>query len=79
MLHNALEITREYRLDFDVLEADWDDPLLPEVTSKVLGRKTTYTMTSHWPSRLVADGSRPRSDGRCDLCRVDEDCHQHRI
>ena len=45
MLHNALEITREYRLDFDVLEADWDDPLLPEVTSKVLGRKTTYTMT----------------------------------
>ena len=43
MLHNALEITREYRLDFDVLEADWDDPLLPEVTSKVLGRETCRT------------------------------------
>jgi isopropylmalate/homocitrate/citramalate synthase len=45
MLHNTLEITREYRLDFEVLEADWDDPMLPEVTSRVLGRKTTFTMT----------------------------------
>jgi hypothetical protein len=45
MQHNTLEIAREYRLDFDVLEGDWDDPMLPEITSKALGRKTTFTMT----------------------------------
>ena len=35
----------EYQLDFDVSEADWDDPLLPEVTSKVLGEEPSFTMT----------------------------------
>ena len=27
------------------MEADWDEPMLPEVTSGVLGRKTRFTMS----------------------------------
>jgi hypothetical protein len=35
------EITRQYRLDFRNDEPEWDDPILPEVTSRLLGRKAT--------------------------------------
>ena len=34
------EITREYRLNFNNGELEWDDPIPPEVTSNVLGRPT---------------------------------------
>jgi hypothetical protein len=45
MQHVAQEMTREYRLDFDSGDADWDDPVPPEVTSDVLGRKMTCTIS----------------------------------
>src|SRR5918993_1401108 len=34
------EIRREYRLNFNKGEPEWDDPISPEVTSDVLGRRT---------------------------------------
>ena len=37
----AKEITREYRLDFNNGETHWDDPIPPEVTSRLLGRRVT--------------------------------------
>ena len=45
MQHVTRETTREYRLDFDSGDADWDDPIPPEVTSDVLGRRMTCTIT----------------------------------
>jgi hypothetical protein len=44
MDHGTQEITREYRLDFSRGEAEWDDPIPPEVTSGVLGRRTKATI-----------------------------------
>ena len=44
MEHVTHEITREYRLDFEGGEAGWDDPIPPEVTSRVLGREATCTI-----------------------------------
>ena len=41
MILAAQEIAREYRLDFNTGEAHWDDPIAPEVTSEVLGTRTT--------------------------------------
>lgn len=41
MEHVTREITREYRLDFNRGEAGWDDPIRPETTSLVLGRRAT--------------------------------------
>ena len=35
------EITREYRLNFNKGEPEWDDPIPPDVTSNVLGYRTT--------------------------------------
>jgi hypothetical protein len=34
------EVTGEYRLNFNKGEPEWDDPIAPEVTSDVLGRRT---------------------------------------
>jgi hypothetical protein len=34
------EIRREYRLNFNRGEPEWDDPISPDVTSDVLGRRT---------------------------------------
>jgi hypothetical protein len=39
------EITRHYRLDFRNDEPEWDDPIPPEITSRVLGRKATCTIS----------------------------------
>ena len=44
MEHVTHEITQEYRLDFEGGEAGWDDPIPPEVTSRVLGREATCTI-----------------------------------
>jgi hypothetical protein len=41
MDHGTQEIRRVYRLDFDHGEASWDDPMPPEITSDVLGRRAT--------------------------------------
>jgi hypothetical protein len=41
MILAAQEIAREYRLDFNNGEAHWDDAIAPEVTSEVLGTRTT--------------------------------------
>src|SRR5215208_3560838 len=38
------EIRREYRVNFNNGEAEWDDPISPEVTSDVLGRSTGITI-----------------------------------
>src|SRR5215204_4377823 len=35
------EIAREYRVDFQAGEPHWEDPVPPEVTAEVLGRRTT--------------------------------------
>ena len=37
----TVEITREYRLNFNKGEPQWDDPIPPEVTSNVIGYRTT--------------------------------------
>ena len=34
------EIRREYRLNFDKGEPDWNDSIYPDVTSEMLGRRT---------------------------------------
>ncbi|HEX2725276.1 MAG TPA: hypothetical protein VHN20_05605, partial [Beijerinckiaceae bacterium] len=39
------EMTREYRLSFNSGDIDWDDPIPPEVTSDVLGRRMTCTIS----------------------------------
>jgi hypothetical protein len=39
------EITREYRLDFNNGETHWDDPIPPEVTSRLLGRRVTCVIS----------------------------------
>ena len=41
----AEEITREYRLDFNKGETHWDDPISPEVTSRLLGRRVTCVIS----------------------------------
>ena len=41
MINITKEITREYRVDFNKGETHWDDPIPAEVTSDVLGRRTT--------------------------------------
>ncbi len=40
MEHLTQELTREYRLNFNKGEPEWNDPIPPEVTSDVLGRRT---------------------------------------
>ena len=45
MEHVTREITREYRLDFNGGETGWDDPIRPEATSLVLGRRATCTIS----------------------------------
>jgi hypothetical protein len=41
----AQEITRSYRLDFRNGETHWDDPIPPEVTSQLLGRRVTCVIS----------------------------------
>jgi hypothetical protein len=41
----AKEITREYRVDFNKGETEWNDPIPPEVTSDVLGNRTTCVIS----------------------------------
>src|SRR5918993_4707230 len=41
MVHLSQEIRREYRLNFNSGEPEWDDPISPQITSEVLGRITS--------------------------------------
>src|SRR5688572_9577581 len=41
MIQMAEEMSREYRLHFNNGETHWNDPIPPEVTSGVLGKRTT--------------------------------------
>jgi len=43
--HETQEITREYRLNFNNDEGIWDDPIPPEITSSVLGRTATCSIS----------------------------------
>jgi len=41
MVHLSQEIRREYCLNFNSGEPEWDDPISPQITSEVLGRITS--------------------------------------
>jgi hypothetical protein len=40
-MNRTQEINRVYRLDFNNGEAEWDDPMPPEITAQLLGQSAT--------------------------------------
>jgi hypothetical protein len=44
MDHGTQEITRVYRLEFNLGEPEWDDPMPHDVTCDVLGRRAMSTI-----------------------------------